>query len=324
MRAVRVTRHDGPSALEVADVAEPVAGAGQVLIDVKAAGVNFPDLLLTENKYQYKPELPFVLGGELAGVVRGAPDGSGYTPGDRVVAMCGTGAFAEVVAADAQTVFPLPDSVGFAAGACLPVNYLTMTFALQTRGGLRKGETVLVHGAAGGIGTATIQLASALGARVISVVSTRAKAEFVTKLGSDEVVLADGFKDAVRDLTDGAGVDMVVDPVGGDRFTDSLRCLAPLGRLLVIGFTAGDIPTVKVNRLLLNNIDVRGVGWGAYAGPRPGYHRREWDEQLLPHVLSGVVDPPVAGTFGLEQVGEAVAALGERGVLGKFVVDPLG
>jgi NADPH2:quinone reductase len=324
MRAVRVTRHDGPSALEVADVDEPVAGAGQVLIDVKAAGVNFPDLLLTQNLYQYKPELPFVLGGELAGVVRTAPDGSGYSPGDRVVAMCGVGAFAEAVVADVQTVFPLPDSVGFADGACLPVNYLTMTFALQTRGGLKKGETVLVHGAAGGIGTATIQLASALGARVISVVSTREKAEFVTKLGSDAVVLADGFKDAVRDLTGGAGVDMVVDPVGGDRFTDSLRSLAPLGRLLVIGFTAGDIPTVKVNRLLLNNIDVRGVGWGAYAGPREGYHRREWDEQLIPHVLSGVVDPPIAGTFGLDRVGEAIATLGERGVLGKFIVDPQG
>ncbi|HZZ51354.1 MAG TPA: NADPH:quinone oxidoreductase family protein [Pseudonocardia sp.] len=324
MRAVRVARHDGPSALEVADVDEPVAGAGQVLIDVKAAGVNFPDLLLTQNLYQYKPELPFVLGGELAGVVRTAPDGSGYSPGDRVVAMCGVGAFAEAVVADVQTVFPLPDSVGFADGACLPVNYLTMTFALQTRGGLKKGETVLVHGAAGGIGTATIQLASALGARVISVVSTREKAEFVTKLGSDAVVLADGFKDAVRDLTGGAGVDMVVDPVGGDRFTDSLRSLAPLGRLLVIGFTAGDIPTVKVNRLLLNNIDVRGVGWGAYAGPREGYHRREWDEQLIPHVLSGVVDPPIAGTFGLDRVGEAIATLGERGVLGKFIVDPQG
>jgi NADPH2:quinone reductase len=322
MRAVRVTRHDGPSALEVNEVDEPVAGAGQVLIDVKAAGVNFPDLLLTQNLYQYKPELPFVLGGELAGVVRTAPEGSPYRPGDRVVAMSGTGAFADAVAADVQTVFPLPDSVSFAVGACLPVNYLTMTFALQTRGGLKKGETVLVHGAAGGIGTATIQLAAALGGRVISVVSTPEKAEFVKSLGSDEVVLADGFKDAVRELTGGAGVDMVVDPVGGDRFTDSLRCLAPLGRLLVVGFTAGDIPTVKVNRLLLNNIDVRGVGWGAYAGPRPGYHRREWDEQLLPHLLSGAVDPPIAGTFSLERVGAAVAALGERGVLGKFVVDP--
>ncbi|MFR9801694.1 NADPH:quinone oxidoreductase family protein [Pseudonocardia sp. RS010] len=321
MRAARVTRTDGPQALEITEVPDPVAGAGEVLIEVKAAGVNFPDLLLTQDKYQYKPELPFTLGGELAGVVREAPEGSEFSPGDRVAASTSTGAFAELATAPVQSVFPLPDNVGFAAGACLPMNYLTMTFALVTRGQLQKGETVLVHGAAGGIGTATIQLAKAMGARVISVVSTREKADFVRSIGSDEAVLADGFKDAVTELTGGKGVDMVVDPVGGDRFTDSLRSLAPLGRLLVIGFTGGEIPTVKVNRLLLNNIDVRGVGWGAYALPREGYTRAEWDK-LIPYLESGIVDPPVAGTYPLEKAGEAVALLGERGVLGKAVVEP--
>jgi NADPH2:quinone reductase len=218
-----------------------------------------------------------------------------------------------------QAVFPLPAGVGFPAAACLPINYLTMTFALQTRGGLRDGETVLVHGAAGGIGTATIQLAAALGARVISVVSTPEKAEFVHGVGSHEAVLADGFKDAVKDLTDGRGVDMVVDPVGGDRFTDSLRSLAPLGRLLVLGFTAGDIPTVKVNRLLLNNIAVVGVGWGAFALPRPGFMAEQWAD-LLPLLESGALDPPLAGSYELADAGAALTAMEERQAAGKLVL----
>jgi NADPH2:quinone reductase len=153
------------------------------------------------------------------------------------------------------------------------------------------------------------------------VVSTPEKAEFVKSIGSHEAVLADGFKDAAKELTGGQGVDMVIDPVGGDRFTDSLRSLAPLGRLLIIGFTAGDIPTVKVNRLLLNNVDVRGVGWGAYALPRAGYMRQEWD-RLVPFLTSGVVDPPISGRFPLERAGEAVARLGDRTVLGKVVIEP--
>ena len=321
MRAVQVVRLEGPGAVEVGEVADPTRGDGQVLVEVKAAGVNFPDLLLTKGLYQYKPEPPFVLGGEGAGVVREAPDGSEFTAGDRVAFSSAIGAFAGLVAVDQGNVFPLPGNVSFEAGACLPMNYLTMGFALITRGRLQKGETVLVQGAAGGIGTATIELAAALGARVISVVSTPEKAEFVKSVGSHEAVLADGFKDAVKELTGGKGVDMVVDPVGGDRFTDSLRSLAPLGRLLVIGFTAGDIPTVKVNRLLLNNIDVRGVGWGAYAMPRPGYTRAEW-HRLIPFLEAGSVNPPVSGTFPLERAGEAVAQLGTRTVLGKVVVTP--
>ncbi|MCP2252098.1 NADPH2:quinone reductase [Prauserella aidingensis] len=321
MYAATVTRTDGPAALEVADTPAPKPGDGQVLIDVKAAGVNFPDLLLTKNMYQYKPEPPFTLGGELAGVVREAPAGSGFSAGDRVAASTTTGAFAEQVLAPVTNVFPLPDAMSFAAGACLPMNYLTMTFALLKRGQLQRGETVLVHGAAGGIGTATIQLAAAMGAHVVSVVSTEDKARFVSSVGSHDVVLADGFKDSVAELTGGRGVDVVVDPVGGDRFTDSLRSLAPLGRLLVIGFTAGDIPTVKVNRLLLNNIDVRGVAWGAYVMADPTRLRTEWDV-LVPYLESGVVDPPIAATYPLSRAGEAVAQLEDRAVLGKVVVDP--
>jgi len=321
MRAVQVTRTDGPQAVEVGEVPAPVRGDDQVLVEVHAAGVNFPDLLLTKDMYQYKPSLPFVLGGEFAGVVTEAPEGSEFSPGDRVAGTATVGAFAELLALPARSVYPLPDKTGFVAGACLTMNYLTMTFGLLTRGGLKEGETVLVHGAAGGIGTATIQLAKAIGARVIAVVSTGEKAEFVRTVGADHAVLADGFKDAVKELTGGRGVDMVVDPVGGDRFTDSLRSLATLGRLLVIGFTAGDIPTVKVNRLLLNNIDVRGVGLGAYAGPRPDFLRGEWD-RLLPYLESGAVVPPVSGTFPLERAAEAIAQLEDRKVLGKVVIVP--
>jgi NADPH:quinone reductase len=320
VRAVQVVRLDGPAAVEVRDVPEPERGRDQVLVDVRAAGVNFPDVLQSKGLYQYKPDLPFTLGAEAAGVVREAPEGSLLRPGDRVAAFTSTGAFADVVAVSADHVLPLPDEVGFAAGACLPMNYLTAHFALLVRGHLHKGQTVLVHGAAGGVGTAVVQLAAALGARVVAVVSTEAKAEVARAAGAHEAVLADGFKDAVKELTGGAGVDLVVDPVGGDRFTDSLRSLAPEGRLLVVGFTAGDIPTVRVNRLLLNNIDVVGVGWGAFALPRPGYLAQQWAE-LEPHLRSGALDPLISATFPLEDAAAALATIDERRVTGKVVLE---
>jgi len=317
MRAVQVVTLDGPAAVEVRDVAEPVRQPDQVLIEVRAAGVNFPDVLQSKGLYQYKPDLPFTLGSEVAGVVREAPDGSPLAPGDRVVAFPGTGAFAEVVAAHADHVLPLPDEVGFAAGACLPMNYLTAHFALLVRGHLRAGQRVLVQGAAGGVGTACVQLAAALGAHVVAVVSTEAKAAVAKTAGAHDTVLVDGFRDAVKAL---GPVDVVVDPVGGDRFTDSLRCLAPEGRLLVIGFTAGDIPTVKVNRLLLNNIDVVGVGWGAYVLGRPGYLAAQWAD-LEPHLRSGALDPLISASFPLEQAADALTRIDERQVTGKVVLE---
>lgn len=320
MRAVQVVRLDGPAAVEVREVPEPVRRDGQVLIEVKAAGVNFPDVLQSKGQYQYKPELPFTLGSEVAGIVREAPEGSSLQPGDRVVAFAGTGAFADLAVAAADQVLPLPDEVSFVAGACLPMNYLTVHFALLVRGHLRAGQTVLVHGAAGGVGTAAIQLATALGARVIAVASTAEKAEVARSVGAHEAVLADGFRDAVKALAPD-GVDMVVDPVGGDRFTDSLRCLAPEGKLLVIGFTAGEIPTVKVNRLLLNNIDVVGVGWGAFVMGKPGYMAGEWND-LLPHLRSGALNPLASETFPLDKAAEALARIDERKVTGKVVLEP--
>jgi NADPH:quinone reductase len=316
VRAVQVVRLDGPAAVEVGDVPEPVRGPDQVLVDVRAAGVNFPDVLQTKGLYQHRPELPFTLGSEAAGVVREAPEGSPFRAGDRVVAFTTTGAFAEVVAAAPDWVLPLPENVGFEAGAGLPMNYLTAQFALAVRGHLRAGQSVLVHGAAGGVGTACVQLATALGATVIAVVSSDAKAEVARAAGAAHTVAVEGFRDAVKAL---GGVDVVVDPVGGDRFTDSLRCLRPEGRLLVIGFTAGEIPTVKVNRLLLNNIDVVGVGWGAFALSRPGYAASQWAE-LVPHLRSGALDPPIGGRFPLEKAAEALATIDERRVLGKIIL----
>ncbi len=199
------------------------------------------------------------------------------------------------------------------------MNYLTAQFALATRAGLRAGESVLVHGAAGGVGTASIQVAKGYGARVIAVVSSDEKADVALAAGADDVVLVDGFLAAVKELTDGRGVDVVVDVVGGDLMTDSLRVLAPLGRLLVIGFTAGDIPQVKVNRLLLNNIDVRGVGWGAYAMVRPGFMREQW-EALVPMMESGVVDPPIGKVYPFEEMADALEEMAQRRTLGKSVV----
>lgn len=320
MRAIQIAQLDGPGAAQVVDVPEP-DGTDQVLIDVHAAGVAFPDALLTRGLYQYKPELPFTPGAEIAGVVRSAPEGCGFSTGDRVAGLTMlSGGMAEVVALPADRVFPLPDTVSFEAGAGLLFNDLTVHFALRTRGRLAEGETVLVHGAAGGIGTSTLRLAPALGAaRTIAVVSTPDKEAVARAAGASEVVLADGFRDAVKQVTDGRGVDIVLDPVGGDRFTDSLRSLAPGGRLLVVGFTGGDIPTVKVNRLLLNNVDVVGAGWGAWTFTHPGYVREQWAE-LEPLLASGRVSAPQPEVYPLERASEAIAALENRTARGKVVV----
>ncbi len=319
MRAIQVVRLEGPSGVEVVEVPDTAARAGEVLVEVRAVGASFPDLLLSQGRYQLKPEPPFVLGVDFAGVVRSAPEGSGFAEGDRVACVLPHGGGAELVSLAPDSVFPLPDSVSFEAAAALPMNYLTAQFALATRAGLRSGETVLVHGAAGGVGTASLQVAKGYGARTIAVVSSEEKGEVARKAGADEVVLVEQFLGAVKELTDGKGVDVVVDVVGGDLMTDSLRALAPLGRLLVVGFTAGSIPEVRVNRLLLNNIDVRGVGWGGYAMVRPGFMRAQWDE-LLPMLERGVVDPPIGARYRVEEMSRALDDLAQRRTVGKAVV----
>lgn len=317
MRAVRVVSTTGPSDVVVEQVPDAEPGPGEVLVEVHRVGVSFPDLLLSRGEYQLKPEPPFTLGVDYAGVVVSGP---GFEPGQRVAGVGPYGGAAELVAAHPDGVFALPDGTSYDEGAALPMNYLTALFALAERGQVREGETVLVHGAAGGVGTATLQVAKGLGARTIAVVSTEEKAAFAKAAGADETVLVDGFRDAVAQLTGGQGADVVLDVVGGDLFTDSLRSLAPQGRLLVVGFASGQgIPEVKVNRLLLNNVDVRGVGWGAYAMVRPGYMQAQW-QQLLPMIESGVVAPPIGRLYDLDEFGQALADMDARATLGKSVV----
>jgi len=321
MRAVQITRLDGPEHVEVADVEEPPADPALVCVEVHAAGVAFPDALLTRGLYQYKPDPPFTPGSEVAGVVRSAPEGSGFSPGDRVVGLTGmSGGMAGMANLAPDLTFALPDAVSLTAGAGVLFNDLTVHFALTERGRLAEGETVLVHGAAGGIGTSTLRLAGLFGAaRTIAVVSSEAKAEKARQAGATDVVLVDGWLDQVRQLTEGHGVDVVIDPVGGDRFTDSIRSLAPAGRVVVLGFTGGDIPTVRVNRLLLNNVDVVGAGWGAWFMSHPGYVAQQWAD-IAPLLASGALSAPEPSVYPLERAAEAIGALERREALGKVVI----
>lgn len=321
MRAVHVTRLDGPGSLEVADIDEPVGGEDKVVIDVRAAGVAWPDLLQTRGLYQIKPALPFSPGAELAGTVRSAPAASGLREGARVVAFTLTGAWQETVALPAEQVIPLPDNVSWNVGAGFLLNYLTVHFALKRRGGLRPEETILVHGATGGVGEAAIRLGALWEARTIAVVSTEAKADAARAAGASEVVAAEGFKDRAKELTGGRGVDIIVDPVGGDRFTDSLRSLAREGRMLVIGFTGGEIPTVKVNRLLLNNISVVGVAWGEFIAQDPAYLHEQASE-LMAALADGSLTIPDGPEYPLDGAAAVLTEMDERRLIGKAVLVP--
>lgn len=317
MRAVQVLTTTGPSDIAVTEVPDPVAAPDQVLIEVHSVGISFPDLLLSKGEYQLRPEPPFTLGIDYAGVVVSGP---GFEAGQRVAAVGAYGGAAELAVSPAEMVFPLPDSITFDEAVALPMNYLTALFALDERGSLRSGETVLVHGAAGGVGTATIQVAKGLGARTIAVASTEEKRAFATAAGADHAIGFEGFKDAARELTGGTGVDVVLDVVGGSSFTDSLRSLGSQGRVLVVGFAAGEgIPEVKVNRLLLTNTDVRGVGWGEYAFSHPGYMAQQW-AQLVPMIEAGIVKPPVGKVYPIEEFGQALIDMDARAALGKSVV----
>ncbi|MET0896390.1 MAG: NADPH:quinone oxidoreductase family protein [Mycobacterium sp.] len=317
MRAAVVPELAGPDGVVVRDAPAPTAGPGQILIDVEFAGISFPDVLQTRGRYQVRPELPFIPGWEVSGVVRDSS--RGFSAGQRVSAMPFSGGVAESVAVDANYVFPLPESVSFEAAAAFPLNYLTAHFVLVRRANLLFGETVLVQGAGGGVGSASCNMAAALGATVIAVVSSAEKAAVAEASGAHHVVLGDDFLAEVRELTEGRGVDVVIDPVGGERFTDSLRSLAREGRLLVVGFTGGQIPSLKTNRLLLTNTTVMGAATRELWNHEPEMPRRQWDE-LLPLMKSGALNPVVGQQFSMDEAAAAIRTIEERSALGKVLV----
>lgn len=319
MRALHLLDAIGPEGLAfVTDEPEPEPDPTKVVVDVTVAGVTFPDLLVTQGRYQHKPELPYIPGLEVAGIVRSAPLGSGFAPGDRVAAACMGGGYAEVAVADPALCVLLPDHLSDEAGSGLVVNYQTMHFALHQRAGLKSGETVLVLGAAGGIGIAAIQLALAAGATVIAVCRGEAKAALCREAGAQTVIDSSGggsLQDAVTQATGGRGVNIVVDPVGGDDFLDAVRSLAPEGKLVAVGFAAG-IPSIGVNRLLFRNISVVGAAWGAFLEHEPSL-AAEVSAALSQLATDGLISPPVTSVWPLEQGARALHALEGREIVGK-------
>jgi NADPH2:quinone reductase len=320
VRAQQVHGLDGPSGLRLVDMEEP-EDSTRVVIDVAAAGVSFPDLLLTRGEYQMKPPLPFVPGVEVAGRVRSAPGGSGFRAGDQVMAFTMLGGFAEVAVAEPAFTLAIPTGLTVQAAAGFVMNYHTAHFALARRARLRAGERIAIHGAAGGIGTAAIQVARALGAEVIAIAAGPDKMHIAERAGAHRVLDAEGdWVSALRAQNDGHGVNAILDPVGGERFDQSVRCLAPEGRLIVVGFTDGRIPTVQVNRVLLRNIDIVGAAWGAFLAVEPSLFD-ETQRALNTMIDSGAVAPIIGKSYPLEEAPAALTLLGQRQAIGKIVLN---
>jgi NADPH:quinone reductase len=327
MHALVATHWGEPAELEWQERPDPVPGPGQVLVETRAIGCNFPDILMVQGKYQVKPPLPFSPGHELAGVVAAA--GPGVTrvrPGQRVLAMVPWGAYAERVLAPAERVFALPEQMDFETAAGFGLVYQTSYCALVHRASLRPGEWLLVHGAAGGVGLAAVQIGKALGAKVIATAGTPGKLEIARQSGAD--VLIDytasdggGWVEQVKAATGGEGADVIYDPVGGDVFDGSTRCIAFEGRLLTVGFAGGRIPSVAVNRVLLKNISVVGVHWGLYQG-RGSPLVDEWMDALFLLYQKGQLRPVVYRTYPLREAARALAALSTRESHGKVVLVP--
>ena len=329
MRALLSTAPGGPETLQLTELPNPQPGPGQLLVRVKACAINYPDVLIIEDKYQFKPSRPFAPGGEIAGIVEAVGEGvSGWSEGDRLIAMLGHGGLAEKVLVSAATALPLPPERGFEEGSALILTYATSIHALLDRGRLKEGQTLLVLGAAGGVGLAAVELGKAFGARVIGAVSSEEKAEAVRAAGADGVVvypqgpfdkegskaLAQMFKDAVGP----GGADLVYDPVGGDYAEPALRSIAYEGRYLVVGFPAG-IPRLPLNLTLLKSCDVCGVFWGAFAARDPKANAAHV-ETLFRLWREGRIAPKVSRTWPLEQAGEAIAHMAARKAVGKLVV----
>jgi NADPH2:quinone reductase len=324
MRAVQVHQLVGPSGLRVDDLPDPQPGEGEVLIDVRAAGVNFPDVLLSYGKYQFRPHPPFSPGGEAAGVV--AAVGAGVTsvaPGDRVAATVVHGAFAERLVVPEAAVVKVPEAVGFEVAAATLLTYGTTMHALVDRAGLQAGETLLVLGAAGGVGTAAVEIGKMLGARVIAAVSNDEKLAFCKARGADEGIVysREDLKERAKALTGGDGVNVVYDPVGGPYSEQALRAIAWQGRYLVVGFAANEIPRIPLNLVLLKGCQILGVFWGAFAAREPAKSKAN-AERIMAAVAEGKLRPAIDVTLPFARASEALMRLERREVLGKVVLVP--
>jgi len=314
----------GPGSLEREELDAFPAGRGQVVIDVGATGCNFFDILITQGKYQIRPDRPFTPGMEVAGKITALGAGvDGLTRGQLVVGMTGTGGFAEEVVCPARDVMPCPEGLDPVVAAALPVAYGTAHLGLDHRARLQPGETLLVHGASGGVGLAAVEVGKRMGATVIATASSADKLETAAQHGADHLInYAEGlFKDRVKELTGGRGADVIFDPVGGDVFDQSLRCIAWEGRLLVVGFASGRIPEVPANLMLVKNFAVMGVFWGAYRDKDPAVMTASF-ATLLAWLKEGALKPLVSKTYKLEETGQAIADLMGRRARGKIVVTP--
>ena len=322
MKAICCTAFGPPEDLQLLDLPSPKPQAGQVVIGVKACGVNFPDTLMIQNKYQFKPPMPFSPGGEVAGIIEEVGEGvTTLQVGDRVLALTGWGGFAEKVVAEAATVLPIPAGMDFVTASSTMYTYGTSYHALKNRADLQAGETLLVLGAAGGVGLAAVQLGQLMGARVIAAASTDEKLEVCKQLGASETInyTTQDLRETIKALTNGKGVDVVYDPVG-DAYTEpALRSIAWKGRYLIVGFAAGDIPKIPMNLPLLKGCSVVGVFWGAFAKNEPAQSQRNFLD-LMTWMKQGKLQQHLYGTYALEEAPQALRALMDRKVVGKAVV----
>jgi len=310
--------------LQVREVPSPVPGPKQLVIQVKSAGVNFPDALMVQGRYQVRPPLPFAPGAEIAGVVKAVgAEARQFSVGDRVMALVSTGGFAEECVADAARTLPLPQGMDFDTGAALMLTYCTSLHALKDVGALQPGETLVVLGAAGGVGVSAIEVGKAMGARVIAAASSEEKLALCRQVGADDTInyTTENLKDRINELTGGKGADMVYDPVGGSYTEQALRAIAWRGKLLVIGFAAGEIPKIPLNLALLKERQILGVYWGDSTKHDPEGHQANL-RQLEAWFVAGRIRPVVSERFPLERGREAIALIANRGAKGKIVVVP--
>jgi len=322
MKAVLCKAHGPARDLVLEDVASPTPKKNEILLDVHAASVNFPDTLIIEGKYQFQPPLPFSPGGEAAGVVAVAGENaSGFKVGDRVMALTGWGSFAEQVAVPAYNAMPIPEGMDFVTASAFGMTYGTSMHALTQRGQLQAGETLLVLGASGGVGLAAVEIGKAMGAKVIAAASSAEKLETARAAGADELIdySQASLKEEIKRLTGGKGVDVIYDPVGGDLFDQAVRGLAWNGRLLVVGFASGTIPQLAANLVLLKGAAVLGVFWGAFAQRQPEDNAANF-RQLFAWHAEGKLKPLVSKTYALAEAGQAIEQLATRKALGKLVV----